>query len=170
MLFAAVGVLLVLFLCDVISQLSQHILSKLSVEATLNSFFDDIEQFPFPKEELRRYFPQPVEQWTVFGNTQSVSWDWVMLMELSMASFLSPTARPNPTPSVNIYGIVWSFLLHSGATSSSNLIQVYQHVQYLVHDRSNRRHMWAENNRNRCASENPCPVKFTACWGLVLGG
>ena len=46
MLFAAVPftksswcVLLVLFPCDVMSQLSHEILSKLSVKATLNSFF-----------------------------------------------------------------------------------------------------------------------------------
>ena len=84
-------VLPVLLPCDVMSQLSHQILSKLSVKATLNSFFDDVEQFPFPKEELRWYFPQLVEQWTLVANTKSVSWDWVMLMELSMASFLSST-------------------------------------------------------------------------------
>ena len=79
-----------------------------------------LEQVPFPEAEVRALYPELVEVWTTIGQSQNVPWQWVMVMELSLATFLAPIAVLMPTRTIKIFLALWSFLLHPGSTHTSN--------------------------------------------------
>ena len=64
----------------------------------IENFFQQLEaKVPFPESTVRRVVPTSViQEWENIGATQSVSWVWVLLCELSLVSFLTPNARFHP--------------------------------------------------------------------------
>ena len=63
----------------------------------------------------------------IFFNTcdfsDAFSWFLLLLQELALTSFCTPTAVLCPENSIDIYSLLWTFFLHPGAT----------HVPYIDH-------------------------------------
>ena len=74
----------------------------------------------------RQLYPDLVAEWEIVGKLQSVPWQWVCSVELSLAGFLAPTACLYPVQSIAIYPLTWMFLLHPGSTQTSGLLRLYQ--------------------------------------------
>ena len=90
----------------------QEVQRKCGQEAAVNQFFSDLESLEFPDATLRELYPDLVGHWEVVGKLQSVPWQWVCSVELSLAGFLAPTACLYPVQSIAIYALTWVFLLH----------------------------------------------------------
>ena len=83
-----------------------------------------MEQIPFPNETIQNLHPDLVETWTVIGVSHTVPWQSVVVMVLSLGTFLSPTAVLMPTTTMKIFPVLWNFLIHPCSTHTSNLIAV----------------------------------------------
>ena len=117
-----------------------------------NEFFTNVEGESFPHELLLECYPDAVDMWKKIGLTQNVPYEWVMMMELGMVSFLTPTAVLYPIESVTIYFLVWLFFCHPGATNTSNLLRLYQNIFDIIEarartDRQTRYDQWEQTNR-----------------------
>ena len=104
----------------------QEVQRRCGQEAAVNQFFSDLESLEFPDATLRELYPDLAEHWEVVGKLQSVPWQWVCSVELSLAGFLAPTACLYPVQSIAIYALTWVFLLHPGSTQTSGLLRLYQ--------------------------------------------
>ena len=92
----------------------------------------------FPEDELRQIIPAGIiTEWENIGATQSVSWVWVMLCELSLVSFLTPNARFFPLASFAVYSVNWMFFLHPGSCHTSNLLRLYHNVLQGLEQKAN---------------------------------
>ena len=105
----------------------------------VDEFFQHLEKHvPFPDGAFVELLPgELLEEWRRIGDTQSVPWPWVMLCELALASFLSPTACFHPLASFQVYSLTWSFFLHPGSCHTSNLLRLYQNVLHGVELKAN---------------------------------
>ena len=63
-------------------------LQQLRSEETINTLFQELEIVAFPGQQLRNPYPQLAEQWDIFSKLQSVPWEWVATLEMSLAGFL----------------------------------------------------------------------------------
>lgn len=104
----------------------QEVQRRCGQEAAVNQFFSDLESLEFPDATLRELYPDLLGHWEVVGKLQSVPWQWVCSVELSLAGFLAPTACLYPVQSIAIYALTWVFLLHPGSTQTSGLLRLYQ--------------------------------------------
>ena len=104
----------------------QEVQRRCGQEAAVNQFFSDLESLEFPDATLRELYPDLAEHWEVVGKLQSVPWQWVCSVELSLAGFLAPTACLYPVQSIAIYALTWVFLLHPGSTQTSGLLRLCQ--------------------------------------------
>ena len=137
-----------------------NMMQKLANQDLLNRFFDDLEVTAIDKGKITECFPSLVADWELQGKTLSVPWDWVMILELMLVAFLSPTAILKPIETISIYAVVWCFLLHPGATGSSNVIRLYQDIFDIIElklnrDREGRAATWSTYNRDVAAAKNP---------------
>lgn len=136
----------------------QHFKKKVAGTKVISHFFTELEAEDFPTEVLETSYPEAVARWKLIGTTQSCSWIWVMFAELCLVSFLAPTAVLMPIPSIVIYGVLWFFFLHPGATSTSNLLRLYSDALDIVEhraraDRTRRREEWTQA-RGRDAAQD----------------
>ena len=74
-------------------------------EHEIDEFFRLLEEeCPFPAQDLADLLgADKVAEWALIGTTQSVSWIWVFLAEMSLVSFLTPNARFRPLASMSVY-------------------------------------------------------------------
>lgn len=127
----------------------QHFKKKVAGTRVISDFFTELEAEDFPTDLFETSYPEAVARWKLIGTTQSCSWKWVMFAELCLVSFLAPTAVLMPIPSIVIYGVLWFFFLHPGATSTSNLLRLYSDALDIVEhraraDRTRRREEWTQ--------------------------
>ena len=97
-------------------------------ENLIMGFFQKLETIPFPEDVFAQHIPELVSTWDTIGRTQSVSWPWVMMHELALTGFCTPTAVLNPENPIDVFSLTWTFLLHPGATQSSGLTRMYADV------------------------------------------
>ena len=102
--------------------LRSDVCKKLRSQEVVNGFFHELEAIPFPKK-LRELYPELTETWDITAKLQSVPWEWGMACELSLSGLLAPTACLYPQQSISIYALTWLFLLHTGSTQTSGLLQ-----------------------------------------------
>ena len=139
-------------------QLQDRVKNLLRNPEIVTSFFERCELTPFPEGEIRRLFPDLVDEWEIIGQAYSVPWVWVMLQELAISSFLSPTAILFPTPSIRVFCMVWWFILHPGSTGTSQILRTYGEVYDILEARANadRRQLrkeWNDANMARNAAD-----------------
>ena len=96
-------------------------------ENLIMGFFQKLETIPFPEDVFAQHIPDLVSTWDAI-RTQSVSWPWVMMQELALTAFCTPTTVLNPENSIDVFSQTWSFLLHPGATQLSGLTRMYADV------------------------------------------
>ena len=125
----------------------------------ISDFFTELEAEDFPTDLFEQHYPEAMERWKLIGITQSCSWIWVMFTEICLVSFLAPTAVLTPIPSVVIYGVLWFFFLHPGATSTSNLLRLYSDALDIVEhraraDRVRRREEWTQTRGRDAAADD----------------
>ena len=65
-------------------------------------FFRSLETIPFPEDTFMEHIPGLVAVWDSLGKTQSVSWPWVMMQELALTGFVTPTAVSNLVNSIDV--------------------------------------------------------------------
>eukprot|EP00975_Prorocentrum_lima_P022616 4758826-Prorocentrum_lima.AAC.1 len=90
-----------------------------------NNFFRELEKLPFPEETFNTLVPDQVKRWKLLGAAKSVPWTWVMVCELALASFLSPSAMLVPAAGIRIFALVWLFFIHPGSTNTSGVLGQY---------------------------------------------
>lgn len=114
----------------------------------VDEFFQSVEAgVVFPEAELAALTPAPLLQhWKDVAATQSVAWPWVLLCELSLASFLTPNARFQPLASFSVYSLTWFFFLHPGSCHTSSLLRLYRNVLHGLEEKANA-HRAAERQR-----------------------
>ena len=72
-----------------------------------------------------------------FGESQSVSWLWAMVMAKSLDAVLAPIAVLMSTTTIELHAVVWAFLMHPGSTHTSNLIGLHRDVFDIIEDAVN---------------------------------
>ena len=137
----------------------QHFKKKVAGTRMISDFFTELEAEDFPTDLFEQHYPEAMERWKLIGITQSCSWIWVMFTEICLVSFLAPTAVLTPIPSVVIYGVLWFFFLHPGATSTSNLLRLYSDALDIVEhraraDRVRRREEWTQTRGRDAAADD----------------
>jgi len=87
------------------------------LHSEVDAFFQKLEaDAVFPEAEVAALVPAGLlEEWKNIAGSQSVSWIWVMMCELSLAGFLTANARFHPMSSMAIYSLSWKFFLHPGS-------------------------------------------------------
>ena len=132
----------------------------LQTDEVKNRLFEAMEQIPFPNETIQHLYPDLVETWTAIGASRNVPWQWVMVMELSLGTFLSPTAVLMPTTTMKIFPVLWNFLIHPGSTQTSNLMAVYRDAFDLIKaavnsERTRARLEWKPQYPRAAEARNP---------------
>eukprot|EP00439_Symbiodinium_sp_Y106_P033386 s1499_g4.t1 len=110
-----------------------------------------------------------VGHWEVVGKLQSVPWQWVCSVELSLAGFLAPTACLYPVQSIAIYALTWVFLLHPGSTQTPRLLRLCQdcfdEIEHIVNqERAVAGVEWRARNPNTAPHDkNPYRGRLNFC-------
>ncbi|CAE7337865.1 unnamed protein product [Symbiodinium microadriaticum] len=111
---------------EVQTQLAEAAAALAALRGSGGQSVRDLESLEFPDAALKELYPDLVAEWEIVGKLQSVPWQWVCSVELSLAGFLAPTACLYPVQSIAIYPLTWMFLLHPGSTQTSGLLRLYQ--------------------------------------------
>lgn len=146
---------------------SQIVAKRLSNEDVVNDFFKELEQTPFPETKIKELFPDLVAAAERIASLQSVPWPWVLMCELSLTSFLAPTACLYPVNSIRLFPVFWTFFMHPGSTQTSGLLRfyadIYDEVEFAVNDdRTKKRAEWAQRNPTRAAGVAAHPAQRAA--------
>ena len=80
-------------------------------EHEIDEFFRQLEEeCPFPAQDLANLLgADRVAEWEQISTTQSLSWIWVFLAEMSLVSFPTPNVRFLPLASMKVFNLVWCF-------------------------------------------------------------
>lgn len=132
----------------------------LSDESVKNDLFRLLESETFDAQILRDLYPDLRQQWTDVAAAMQVPWQYVMVLDLSLAASMAPTAVLFPLPTLQIYPVVWWFLLHPGATNTSAVVRLFADVLDLLEREMNKRRDdlradWANSNAGHRPGQNP---------------
>ena len=110
--------------------------------------------FPFPNETIQRLYPDLVETWT------AVPWQWAMVLELSLGTFMSPTAVFMPPTTMKVFPVLWNSLTHPSSTQTSNLIAMCRDAFDLIEaavnsERTRARLEWKPQYPRAAEARNP---------------
>lgn len=97
-------------------------------ETVKTELFRLLEAEPFAEGLLLEHYPELLREWRAISDAMQVPWQYVMVCELSLASFCSPTAVLFPWNTLRVYPVLWWFLLHPGAFNTSGVIRLYSEV------------------------------------------
>lgn len=97
-------------------------------ETVKTELFRLLEAEPFAEGLLLEHYPELLREWRAISDAMQVPWQYVMVCELSLASFCSPTAVLFPWNTLRVYPVLWWFLLHPGAFNTSGIIRLYSEV------------------------------------------
>ena len=116
-----------------------------------HQLFKALEQEMLSEEAAHQLYPELVITWKEIGAAMSCPWQWVMVLDLSLAAFLAPTAMLLPFDTLKVFPAVWWFLLHPGSTNTSAIIKLYQDVldileQEILAERYRLRGEWTEQH------------------------
>ncbi len=106
----------------------QHLLKQIKERDVLNGLYRTLEELESPADRIEQLYPAHVLTWKAIAATQSVPWIWVLICELSLTSFLCPTAILLPVNSLRVFSVLWLFFLHPGSTQTSGLLRLYSDV------------------------------------------
>ena len=78
-----------------------------------------------------------------------------MVLDLTLAAALAPTAVLFPLPTLPVHPVLWWFLFHPGAYNTSAIIKLYSEVLQLAEEdinaaRGERHRVWAANGSATC--------------------
>ena len=121
----------------------------LNSDATKANLFRLLENEAFHLEPVAALYPELAEHWQKLADATQVPWQFVMVLDLTMAAALAPTAVLFPLPTLPIHPVLWWFLFHPGAYNTSAIIKLYSEVLQLVEEdvnaaRAERHRVWAE--------------------------
>ena len=121
----------------------------LNSDATKANLFRLLENEAFHLEPVAALYPELAEHWQKLADAMQVPWQFVMVLDLTMAAALAPTAVLFPLPTLPIHPVLWWFLFHPGAYNTSAIIKLYSEVLQLVEEdvnaaRAERHRVWAE--------------------------
>lgn len=100
-----------------------------------------LEAEPFPEGLLLQHYPALLQEWRAIADAMQVPWQYVMVCELSLASFCSPTAVLFPWNTLRVYPVLWWFLLRPGAFNTSGIIRLYSEACFQIFTCS---HSWSQ--------------------------
>lgn len=132
----------------------------LADENVKNDLFRLLESETFDTAALRNLYPELQQQWKDIASAMQVPWQYIMVLDLSLAASMAPTAVLFALPTLQIYPVVWWFLLHPGATNTSAAVRLFADVLDLLERAMNKkrddlRAGWAESNPGQRPGQNP---------------
>ena len=127
----------------------EQVRRALNSDATKANLFRLLENEAFHLEPVAALYPELAEHWQKLADAMQVPWQFVMVLDLTMAAALAPTAVLFPLPTLPIHPVLWWFLFHPGAYNTSAIIKLYSEVLQLVEEdvnaaRAERHRVWAE--------------------------
>lgn len=132
----------------------------LADENVKNDLFRLLESESFDPAILHGLYPALHQQWTDIANAMQVPWQYIMALDLSLATAMAPTAVLFALPTLQIYPVVWWFLLHPGATNTSAAVRLFADVLDLLEREMNKkrddlRAGWTDSNPGQRPVQNP---------------
>ena len=136
----------------------EQVRRALNSDATKAGLFRLLENDAFLLEPVAALFPELADDWQKISNAMQVPWQFVMVLDLTMAAAMAPTAVLFPLPTLPIHPVLWWFLFHPGAYNTSGIIKLYGEVLQLVEEdinaaRAERRRTWAEQHSSSSGRE-----------------
>ena len=149
----------------------------LADENVKNDLFRLLESESFDPAALHGLYPALHQQWKDIANAMQVPWQYIMVMDLSLAAAMAPTLLVLfALPTLQIYPVVWWFLLHPGATNTSAAVRLFADVLDLLERGMNKkrddlRAGWTDSNPAQRPVQNPFtgPVSVTGGSGSLEG-
>lgn len=138
----------------------EQLRKTLTDETVKNELFRLLESEVFSEAAVAELYPGLAKQWTDIAHAIQVPWQYIMVMDLALASAMAPTAVLFPLPTLQIYPVVWWFLLHPGATNTSAAVRLFSDVLDLLERDMNKkrddlRAGWTEANAGQRQGQNP---------------
>ena len=146
----------------------EQVRRALNSDATKAGLFRLLENDAFQLEPVAALFPELADDWQKIGNAMQVPWQFVMVLDLTMAAAMAPTAVLFPLPTLPIHPVLWWFLFHPGAYNTSGIIKLYGEVLQLVEEdinaaRAERRRTWAEQRSSPSGREETWKQPICGC-------
>ena len=152
----------------------EQVRRALNSDATKANLFRLPENESFHLEPVAALFPELAEHWQRLADAMQVPWQFVMVLDLTLAAALAPTAVLFPLPTLPVHPVLWWFLFHPGAYNTSAIIKLYSEVLQLVEEdinaaRAERRRVWAEQPESHGTNPYSGRVSFSGGSGSLEG-